>query len=473
MRQGQKNWDYSHTEHAWPVCHVFMPGSKQLNDFPTLKQKLNILQQVEGNNHLRGGIVNLYNLTDTSWIVAMHKMGFRYACVWFDGCWSDTDDFNHTLLHEIDRLNEEEDWLCSGQINTRAGEYPFFTRSLILLNIETWLNVDQPNPFINPGESPNWMSVAEQLDYEDSSYGIRVRPEESTEDTEKQSEWGNAWIAWSLRRRLWVPGLSTQLMDTTTFVRPLLGTNELEQGFQRKPYEDTELSYASKRILDRLYNVGSPIYFVNTEDSRPEIVEQLEGSVFEQYVGPCAGFKLLYYAHKYGFNSDTEFVFYDFDKDSVDFKRTMLETWNGQDYETWVDAWCEANPGKNLELQYLVKERWPTVLHQFGGHNGWTSFWNKFKQCKWRVEHCDLIKDTLELKSARTFFWTSNIYSYLPVKLSSAPFEVEQSFMNNIQLLNKTHPDSWFCGTDINDNELMCPSRAVLTVGDNNTIGFE
>ena len=82
-----------------------------------------------------------------------------------------------------------------------------------------------------------------------------------------------------------------------------------------------------KRILNRLYNVGSPIYFVNTEASNPEIVEQLEGSGFEQYVGPCAGFKLLYYAHKYGFNSDTEFVFYDFDKDSVDFKRDMLLTW--------------------------------------------------------------------------------------------------------------------------------------------------
>ena len=59
------------------------------------------------------------------------------------------------------------------------------------------------------------------------------------------------------------------------------------------------------------------------------------------------------------------------------------------------------------------------------------------------------------------------------MKLSSEPFEVEQSFMNKIQQLNKLHPDCWFCGTDINDNELMCPSKAVLTVGDNNTIGFE
>ena len=473
MRQGQKNWDYSHTEHAWPVCHVFMPGSRQLKDPPVLKQKLSILQQVEGNNHLRGGVINLHNLTDTSWIVAAHKMGYRYAIIWFDGCWADTDEFNTSILNEIDRLNNVETWLCSGELQCRPGEYPFFTRSIILLNIETWLAVDQPNPYIKPGESPDWMSVAPQLDWEDSVYAIRVRPEESSSDTRKQAEWGNAWIAWSLRRRLWVPGISDTLMNTVTFVKPLLAASELEKGFQRKPYNDTELSYTSKRILDRLYDVGSPIYFVNTEDSRPEIVEQLEDTVFEQYVGPTAGFKLLYYAYKYGFTENTEFVFYDFDMDSVQFKRDTLSQWDGKDYNKWVDEWCLNNPGKNEDLRSLVKERWPTVLHQFGGHTCWTNFWNKFKQCKWRVEHCDLTRNRLDLSSVRTFFWTSNIYSYLPVKLSSEPFQIEQAFIRTITQLNNLHPDCWFCGTDINDNELMCPSNAILTVGDNNTIGFE
>jgi len=473
VRQGQKNWDYSHTEHAWPVCHVFMPGSRQLNDHPVLKQKLSILQQVEGNNHLRGGVINLYNLTDTSWIIAAHKMGYRYACIWFDGCWGDTDKFNNLLLEEIDRLSNEETWLCAGQLQCRDNEYPFFVRSIILLNIETWLDTNQPNPYVKPDLSPNYISVAPQLDYEDSVYAIRVRPEKSNLDVSRQAEWGNSWIAWSLWRRYWVPGLSTQLMNEITFVRPLLGSAELQSGFMRKQYDKDKISFSSQRILNRLYNLSSPIYFVNTEDSKPEIVEQLEGTVFEQYVGPTAGFKLMYYAYKYGFTENTEFVFYDFDHDSVQFKRDTLKDWDGEDYESWVNSWCDNNPNKNEELRHLVSKRWPTVLHQFGGHTGWTNFWNKFKQCKWRVEHCDLTRDRLDLSSVRTFFWTSNIYSYLPVKLSSEPFQIEQAFIGNIKQLNELHPDCWFCGTDINDNELMCPSNAILTVGDNNTIGFE
>ena len=44
---------------------------------------------------------------------------------------------------------------------------------------------------------------------------VSVTPEESVK-IQETGEWGNAWIAWSLRRRLWV-GLSMQLMDTVTF----------------------------------------------------------------------------------------------------------------------------------------------------------------------------------------------------------------------------------------------------------------
>ena len=43
--------------------------------------------------------------------------------------------------------------------------------------------------------------------------------------------------------------------------------------------------------------------------------------------------------------------------------------------------------------------------------------------------------------------------------------------MNLVNAPNK-FPDSWFVGTDINDNELMCPGTAI-TIGENYNIGFE
>ena len=105
MRQGQQNWDYNHVEGAWPIVNAFLPLDKELNDTPLLKQKLSVLQDVECNNHLRGGIVNVYNQYDESWLIAMNKMGYKYACLWFEGCWPDTLDFNNQLLDEIDGYN--------------------------------------------------------------------------------------------------------------------------------------------------------------------------------------------------------------------------------------------------------------------------------------------------------------------------------------------------------------------------------
>jgi hypothetical protein len=486
MIQGQKAWDYSHTDHAWPVCHVFMPGSKQLNDHPILKQNLSLIQQVESNNHLRGGIVNVYNNHETSWIIAMHKLGYRYACIWFDGAWADTERFNLALLTEIDRLAQASDneWMCAGEIQTRDGEYPFFARSLMLLKLDAWLAADQPNPYITPSENPEWVSLDNSRDWEDSVYGV-FNGLENTQprnlsiaecDFSKQQQFGNAWISWSLRRRLTVPGIGPGLMNHVTYTRPHVGTGEFEKGIQGLPYDKTAVSYRAKRSCD-LIDVGSPVYFVNTEPSQPEIAEQLSDSGFDQYVGAQAGFKLLYYAYKYGITHNTRFVFYDFDTKSCQFRRDTLAEWDGEDYVSWVNTWCERNPDANQDLKYLVAERWPTVVDQFGGQASWLEFWNRVRKLDNQVIQCDIITNSQylldQLNTTRTFLWTSNIYSYIVAKLIAKPFQLESSFISLITKLNELHPDCWFSGTDINDNDLMCPSRAILTVGENRNIGFE
>ena len=490
MHKGQKNWDYSHSDNSWPVVHAFIAGSDSFNEYPILKQKLANIQQVESNNHLRGGIVNLYNPIDTGWLIACKNLGYRYACVWFDGVWADTEDFNLKLLDEIDRINKsvKKGWFVAGQIKQDLVNsipqneygYPYFYRSMILINIKEWLENGQPNPFIEPSELPDFSTIPE-LDWEDSMFGVFPTVEYNEQrdfsnlQNKRLTKFANSWIAWSLRRRLTAPGFSEEFMETIKDTKPHVGTVDFDNGIQGLSYDKNNISFQANRIIDFL-SAKSPIYFVNTEQSRPEIVEQLEGTGFNQYVGPCAGFKLLYYAYKYGFNSDTRFVFYDFDEDSVQFKKDLFASWNGQDLVAWVDAWCKANPGKNTDLQYLVAERWPATVDMFGGQQSWLNFWQKVKECDVRIIRCDLVNssDDLigQLDSVKTLLWTSNIYSYILAKMFAKPFQLEQSFINLISKLNE-FPDSWFVGTDINDNELMCPSKAITTVGENYNIGFE
>lgn len=474
MRKGQKTWELSWTENNPCVIHAFTRRGGLLNQNPVLKQKLNIIQSVESNNHLRGSIVNIYDLTDTSWLLAAHRMGYRYAAVWFDGVWADSEQFNSDLLGEIDRLNSADKWMVAGQLVTEGDHYPYFRRSILLINITEWLAADEPNPYINPGSQPGWRSTADHLDWEDSAYGVSATATDlETPTATRWRTWGNSWIAWSLRRNLWVPGLSSRLTETVTNVRPHVGADQLELALSGQPYDPDAISYAGHRIAQRIREHSSPIFFVNTENSRPEIVPELVDTGFDYYVGPSAGFKLLYYAYKYGFTAQTRFVLYDYDEDSVAFKQALFRDWSGKDLESWVRSWCADNPGKNTDLLDLVAERWPTVVDQFGGADSFQQFWQRVCATEPQVVRVDIVRDQLPQIEGRTFLWTSNIFSYLPVKLRSQGLELEHSFIQLIGWLKQTHPDSWFCGTDPVDNDLMCPARAVQSVTENDIVSYE
>lgn len=533
MKQGQFSWQYYHCENAWPIVHAFSINSTDLNEHPVLKQKLLEITGVEHNNHLRGGIINIKNEADSSWLVAAQKMGYRYAMVWFDGCWPSSHDFNHVCLEEIDRINQGfPEWIVAGNIEDIEWRFAHFSRNVLIINIENWRAAGEPDPSeaifdqkfwgsvsAHPeewGEGVEFMLEQAKLDgtlaelygkwwrnyamgiqvyptYEDSLYGIQhfgpvlqalwqefnEAPVMTHEvfNEKIQSKFGNPLLTYSLRQNVNVPGLSDDFMKTLTWVRPHIGSTELEKAIQGQEFDKTQLSFQANRVVSQIFQPSSPIYFVNTEPSQPHYAEQIVGTKFDQYVGATAGFKLFYYAQKYGFDLNTKFILYDFDPMSCKFKEDMFMNWDGQDLPAFIDEWMIQNPEANDSLRDLAKVRWPMVVDQFGGHGEWQRTWQRLRKTDWRVVQTDLIygHDQLfeYLKPKRTFMWTSNIYSYIIPKMLSKPFKLEESFISLITKLNDLHPDCWFSGTDINDNDLMCPSRAILSTTNNESIGYE
>lgn len=484
MIQGQQDWSYQHTENAWPIVHAFLPKDKELNGNAALKQKLEVIQNVECNNHLRGGIVNVHLMSDISWMISMHNMGYKYAVVWFSGAWPTTDDFNLKLLDEIDRFNaEDSNWILAGQLQNEADDniYPYVSRSLLIINLKKWMQY-RPPPFWKPADTPPPLNINAHKDWEDSVYNLYAdqfwrRGEPVNLKFVHQDCFAATWIQYSFLRDMVVWGISDDLMHHITLLKPQQGTAELERGISGNQYNELQVSPQGNRFIKSIFSPSSPIYFVNTEPSSPNYAQQLVGTNFGQYVGATAGFKLLYYAYKYGVSNTTNFIWYDFDSDSCQFKRDTLRHWNGEDYPAWVRLWCHTHPSANDKLMSLTFERWPGVIDQFGGTAKWLEFWNKIKQCTHKIVQIDLINDNqkliAQLENKRTFMWTSNIYSYIIPKLLAKPFQLERSFMDLIDGLNTIHPDSWFAGTDVNDADLMCPAGVIFSATDNTSIGLE
>ena len=105
------------------------------------------------------------------------------------------------------------------------------------------------------------------------------------------------------------------------------------------------------------------------------------------------------------------------------------------------------------------------------------AFWNRVKECEHEFFTNDLVYNHDDMFDAmtdcKTFFWSSNIYSYITPKLMAKPFELERSFMRMMDRVKNTNADSWFSGTDVSDSDLMCPARVVLSATDNQGIGLE
>ena len=482
MRQGQKNWEYSHVDQAWPICHAFLPLDKEFNNTPMLKQKLSAIQDVECNNHLRGGIVNVYNAYDTTWIIAMQKLGYKYAVIWFEGCWPDQEDFNLNLLAEIDDYNREDpQWVVAGQLKQHDDIYPYFTRTFIILNIAKW-EEKRPGPFWQSAHHPGWINIEPDKNHEDSEYRLNADPEWMFADGFDgnfmwQHNYGACWVQFSFIQNMTVWGISNELIDQLFLTQAWDNSTEYEKAITGQEYNKNTVHSQCNRLVKRMFEPTSPVYFVNTEPASPTISPQALDVGFDQYVGCTAGFKLLYYAYKYGMTNNTRFVWFDFDPDSVQFKRDTIESWDGIDLFSWVNDWMEENPTANAGLVDLVAERWPSVIEMFDGQDSWLEFWNKVKQCEHQYFTIDLINEYDEMfdsmTDCKTFFWSSSIYSYIVPKLLAGPFVLEKSFMATMERLKETHTDSWFSGTDINDNDLMCPANVVLSATDNRGIGLE
>ena len=77
---------------------------------------------------------------------------------------------------------------------------------------------------------------------------------------------------------------------------------------------------------------------------------------------------------------------------------------------------------------------------------------------------------TDKLDNVSTFFWTSNIYSYVLLKVMSEPFTLERSFADLVTRLQQID-NCWFFGTDPNDNNLNCNVRSILGYSTNESIG--
>ena len=159
-------------------------------------------------------------------------------------------------------------------------------------------------------------------------------------------------------------------------------------------------------------------------------------------IGPATGFLSEMIALK---SNAKKIIFFDINKNNIEFKKHLYANWDGYDYDKFVSEWCAGKnitlePATELEYEYSTKLGKETKEILF-------PIWNKWKQnVEFEFLHIDLINEInsiLPLANSDTLLYTSTILSIYPF----SHMLYEEDKINEVRTLIKEtmiYPNSYW-----------------------------
>ena len=183
------------------------------------------------------------------------------------------------------------------------------------------------------------------------------------------------------------------------------------------------------------------IWHVNTEQIQSALPTNRNINCI---VIPTAGLKAITAARHFKCPSNSEIVFFDYSKLSLDFKQNLILNWDGIDYPKYV----RANPTNGVledVANYSLHSYWKSVLKWFKGSAAFIEQWKLFCSFKHSFIHCNLLDEsnqdmlfnTMTDKNVAVF--TSNIF-FTPYAYHTAPPPAVNQLSERWFALLKSHP---------------------------------
>jgi hypothetical protein len=182
---------------------------------------------------------------------------------------------------------------------------------------------------------------------------------------------------------------------------------------------------------------ANDVYIFNTcsiekEDFRIKKVENLYS------VG--SGFKPLLLLNQCEWDDKTRVVYFDNSKKALNFKKWLLEHWDGEDYPSIANYYKETvDADVNFIWHYKNPDsykEWQNIIAKFGSKADWLDFWNKYKKLEHHFLEIDLFENFDQLISdmknnqGNNLIWFSNIfYSIISLRYFT-PQELDSHYQN-------------------------------------------
>jgi hypothetical protein len=306
---------------------------------------------------------------------------------------------------------------------------------MMIVNVVSWKKLGSPI-------FGDWEEVTEELpnytrseeNFHDNYTPFWMQGTDGTSvKTRNYPGWG--WLKAAFSKGIRIDNFPQEMRDCRLYVYPV-HESELFYNALQTNNTDGLTNPNQKKLIDRWFNPKPQIWIFNSESYQFEV--PTIGS--DLYFGPASGFKYLSMLEK---SPDTKFIFYDFNKESIEWLKMLKTSWDGNNLKQFLMK-------KPIELKRMYKfinadmDTNIKILHEaFGGEEKFKELWNKF-----RLSHAEFVvvdlfdkeqfKNLLELGNSvtRPFFYYSNIFStdFTSMKFSLEDLDNEfNNFLNSIE----------------------------------------
>ena len=349
----------------------------------------------------------------------------------------------HIISTSVNYFKNNPDKFVIGHIMARKGRYPGIHRQMLIVNLKVWEKLGKP-PYLEQGFF--WDRKREYCNFEVSENKIAaeytpdwIGPKEGTSKFDNTEDGAN-WVHLALSNGIVIENLNLEMRECKCFLYPYEDTAQLEKvwnNLQQEGEVDKLTNYSARTWMRKLayqeFIEKDRVYAFNTERLSADGVRS-DGPV-DHLFSAAAGFKPLALLRNNKFHEGTTVHYFDWCRASLDFKKHVLETWDGYDFHKWLLE----NDGKyNLSSTYRgnYEEFWRLELtKEFGSADQFKELWDRYRKLEHHFHVIDIVSEPEKLfniinqTAGNRVLWTTNIWASMQLHWNVEIDELEQKWL--------------------------------------------
>jgi len=319
--------------------------------------------------------------------------------------------------------------------------YPGLHRQYLFVNVKKWKELGSPE-FDELGvywdRKPSLCNFNMSTDTVHSEYTPAwIDGVEGSTKYFSTSDGAN-WIDIACKNNIRIDNLTTDMRDCKVFLYPYSNSKTLELAWKNRDKStiDSIDNQSQRAWLRKMayqeYIEKDRVYAFNTETLSSE-GERSPGPI-DVLVSPAAGFKPLAILSANRFHKDTIVHYFDWCNASLDFKKHLLETWNGVDLHKWL---IEHDLKYNFSSTYRgnYERFWLQEVAEHGGPTAFKELWDRYSELEHHFHVIDIVTkpkelfDIIDSEQGTKVLWTTNIWSSEMLHWNVPPEEVEKYWL--------------------------------------------